>query len=100
MAAADLALRARWSVGQIPGHARSERELPPAVRQTLLVDRINGRRLLHLVGSCGWPRSRREGEQAVHDAWLIAQHAAPQRQQVLLRFLAHAVARGDAPAGQ
>jgi len=44
----------------------------------------------------GWPGRTLVGEDGAHAAWLLAQHAAPQRQQEFLELLRAAVEAGEA----
>jgi hypothetical protein len=75
MVSVDQALRARWDFSALPAGAGSNAELPRIVQQTELVDRANTVRLKSLVRACGWPKRSVHGEQAVQNAWLLAQHA-------------------------
>ncbi len=99
MVSADQALRARWDFSALPAGAGSPAELPRIVQQTALVDRANTTRLKSLVRACGWPRRSIHGEQAVHNAWLLAQHADHDRrfQRRVLQLLEAGVIAGEVP---
>jgi hypothetical protein len=99
MVSADQALRARWDFSALPTGAVSPAELPRIVQQTALVDRANTTRLKALVRACGWPRRSVHGEQAVQDAWLLAQHADHDRrfQRLVLSLLEAGVKAGEVP---
>ena len=62
------------------------------------VDRDNTARLREVIGRHGWPGRDLAGDDGAHAAWLLAQHAPPDRQEEWLPLLEDAVARGDARA--
>jgi hypothetical protein len=99
MVSADQALRARWDFSALPAGAGSNAELPRIVQQTALVDRTNTTRLKSLVRACGWPKRSVHGEQAVQNAWLLAQHADHDRrfQRMVLSLLEAGVKAGEVP---
>jgi hypothetical protein len=99
MTSVDQALRARWDFSAPPADAGSPAELPRIVQQTELVDRTNTTRLKALVRACGWPRRSVHGEQAVQNAWLLAQHADHDRrfQRLVLSLLETGVTAGEVP---
>ena len=72
---------------------------PPA--QDLLaewrsIDNANTQWLAELIDRVGWPGRTLVGEDGTHAAWLLAQHADPQRQQEFLELLRAAVEAGEA----
>ncbi len=94
MATADVAVRSQWS--EATGIAIRSR----AVELTEIVDRKNTDQLKQLLARCGWPKLSVHGEQAVSDAWLLAQHADKDLpfQEEVLGFIQLAVTQGEAPA--
>jgi hypothetical protein len=64
--------------------------------------RRNARDLLALVGAYGWPGRGVAGEDGMHAAWLILQHAVgePAVQRGCLPILREAAARGEATLAQ
>jgi hypothetical protein len=66
------------------------------------VHRRNGEDLLAIVLEHGWPGRALVGEDGMHAAWLVLQHAivAPDVQRGCLPLLREAVAHGDATAAQ
>ena len=66
------------------------------------VHRRNARALLAIVRDHGWPGPGLVGEQAMHAAWLVLQHAVgePEVQRGCLPILRAAEARGDATPAQ
>jgi len=70
--------------------------------QVMLVDRVHTRRLKDWLKTCGWPRRSVHGEQAVGDAWLLAQHADQDRrfQARAIQLLALVVKAGEAEPTQ
>jgi hypothetical protein len=99
MVSADQALRARRDFSALPAGAGSNAELPRIVQQTALVDSANTTRLKSLVRACGWPKRSVHGEQAVQNAWLLAQHADHDRrfQRMVLSLLEAGVKAGEVP---
>ena len=66
------------------------------------VHRRNARDLLAIVGQYGWPGRELVGEDAMHAAWLVLQHAIgePAVQRGCLPILCEAAARGEATPAQ
>ena len=66
------------------------------------VHRRNAEDLLAIVREHGWPGQALVGEDGMHAAWLVLQHAivAPDVQRGCLPLLREAVAHGDATAAQ
>ena len=97
MAAVDQALRSRWELAEptVGG-------TPRIVQLTAIVDRQNTARLKTFVKACGWPKRSVQGNAAVNDAWLLAQHADHdvRFQEVVLGLLRVAVDKGEAPGDQ
>jgi hypothetical protein len=60
------------------------------------VDRDNTARLREIIGEYGWPGRQLAGDDGAYAAWLLAQHAPPDRQEEWLPLLEDAVTRGDA----
>jgi len=63
-----------------------------------LVDRTNTERLKAIVARCGWPVKEKFGQQAVGDAWLLAQHSDHDvafQKRALMLIEEAAVARGE-----
>lgn len=98
MVLADQALRSRWPMDELA----SAKTAPRIVELTLVVDRRNTERLKVHVARCGWPTLGAYGDEAVNDAWLLAQHADhdPAFQKRVLVLLEAAVRDGQAPGGQ
>lgn len=99
MVSADQALRAQWDFSAPPASTGSRAEVPRIVQQTALVDRTNTTRLKSLVRACGWPKRSVHGEQAVHNAWMLAQHADHDQrfQRLVLPLLEAGVKAGEVP---
>lgn len=102
MAEVDQALRNRWDYSAIPPTTKSASELPAIIQQTMLVDRVNTKRLRKLMARCGWPKRGVHGSQALSDAWLLAQHADSDAglQRIVLANIRQAVDAGEAPVDQ
>jgi hypothetical protein len=66
------------------------------------VHRRNARELLAIVREHGWPGRTLVGEDAMHAAWVVLQHAIgePEVQRGCLPILREAAARGDATQAQ
>lgn len=95
MVSADQALRSRWNFAEIS----AAKHPPKIVQQTAIVDRQNTAKLKRIMADCGWPKRSIHSDKAVHDAWLIAQHAdhdRPFQRQVLVAMEA-AFRDGEAP---
>jgi hypothetical protein len=75
---------------------------PHILEQISIVDRTNTERLKRVLRQCGWPKQSVHGEQAVNDAWLLAQHADhdPKFQVWALGLLEDAVKQGEAAGDQ
>jgi hypothetical protein len=102
MAEVDQALRDRWDYSVIPPTTKSPSELPAIVQKTMLIDRENTKRLRKLMALCGWPKRGVHGNQALSDAWLLAQHADNDAglQRIVLSHIRKAVDAGEAPVDQ
>lgn len=94
MATADLALR-----GELAASGELFEGYHPRMEA---LHQANAARLGALVDVHGWPTVPLVGPEASEAAWLILQHAigCPDLQRHGLRWLADAVARGEAPARQ
>ncbi len=66
------------------------------------VHRRNARELLDIVRAHGWPATALVGEDGMHAAWIVLQHAIgePAVQRGCLPILREAAQRGDATAAQ
>jgi len=87
--------RARKAVRMQPG---PHREIPDDVKEMLRIDAANTAWLAELTDRIGWPGRALVGEDGAHAAWLLAQHAAQERQPAFLELLRAAVAAGEASA--
>ncbi len=86
---ADRDLSARLSLR--PGLAMADWEAVVAP-----VDQDNTARLRDIIARYGWPDHRLVGAAGAHAAWLLAQHAPPDRHEEWLPLLQDAVTRGEA----
>jgi hypothetical protein len=87
--------RVRKAVATKPGQCR---QIPDDLAEMLRVDEANTAWLAELTSRVGWPGRTLVGEDGAHAAWLLAQHAARERQPAFLELLRAAVAAGDAAA--
>jgi hypothetical protein len=87
--------RVRRAVRMRPG---PQREIPEDIKDMVRVDEANTAWLTGLTDRIGWPGRTLVGEDGAHAAWLLAQHAARERQPGFLELLHAAVAAGEASA--
>lgn len=78
---------------RLTGRSRLSADQVEEMRQ---IDEANTAWLTELTARRGWPGRTLVGEDGAHAAWLLAQHADPERQPAFLELLRAAVTAGEA----
>lgn len=92
-------LLARSEEDQRVRRAAGERRLTQDELQEMRrIDQANTTWLTELTDRVGWPGRTLVGEDGADAAWLLAQHAAKERQSAFLELLRAAVTAGEASA--
>lgn len=92
-------LLARCEEDQRVRRAAGERRLTEdELTEMRRIDQANTAWLTELTDRVGWPGRTLVGEDGARAAWLLAQHAAKERQPAFLELLRAAVATGEASA--
>ncbi len=100
--AALLEMRARDQRARLELPPRDHADFPTARDALLSLDAAHTAQMKAWIARHGWLGFETVGRDGATAAWLIVQHADADRefQQACLELLRHAVARGDADAGQ
>jgi hypothetical protein len=96
MLAVDQAIRELIRPEEMAAMPSAKRDIPKSFQRMMIIDKQHQTALLQIVSKCGWPRRSVVGEAATGAAWMLAQHAEPKTQLLLLPHLERAVAANDA----
>lgn len=86
MAAADQALRARWT-----------RDAPEVGAEVQRLDAAHEAALHDIIRRKGWPDIAMVGKPAAQAAWLVAQHGTPEFLKLCLPYMKASAERGQMP---